>query len=249
MSHNFRFRALAVGAALVAAAFPAACGDSTSSPSSASTSNRNDVDGAVVGTATDAGGVTSGDSDSGAGGNNGGDSGSSMMVDSGGSTIDSGMSAACSGAAPATVTLPKPNGASGTWIAAGGDLTNVPHPSSALGCTTCHLSCGTGAPNTIIAYDHSNPALVCNYCHDPGTKVVATNVTTGSMANYHSSTDSQVCTCCHSQANNAAHSLPPGPVTPIVPSTPACTGTSAWQLVLPTNNAGVFSGGQFFNGM
>jgi hypothetical protein len=159
------------------------------------------------------------------------------------------MSAACFGAPPATVTLPLPSGASGTWIAAGGDLKNVPHPSSSVGCTTCHLSCGTGAPNTIIAYDHGNPALVCNYCHDPGTKVVATNVKTGSMANYHSSTDSQVCTCCHSQSNNAAHSLPPGTPTPIVPSTPACTGTSAWQLVLPTYDGAAFSGGQFFNGL
>jgi hypothetical protein len=113
------------------------------------------------------------------------------------------------------------------------------------------VSCGSNAPNTIIGYDHSNPALVCNYCHDPGTKVVATSVSTGSMAVYHSSSDSQVCTCCHQGTNNVAHSLPAAPATPIVPSSPACTGTSAWQLITPTYDAtsGTFTGGQFFNGM
>jgi hypothetical protein len=149
------------------------------------------------------------------------------------------------------VTLPRPTGASGTWVAAGnGDLTAA-HPTSTLTCDTCHLSCGKGAPNTIVAYDHSDPALVCNYCHDPNTKVVATKVTAGSMANYHSSSDSQVCTCCHQGTNNVAQGFPAAPATPVVPSTPACTGTSSWQLIFPTYDGATrrFSGGQFFGGL
>jgi hypothetical protein len=165
---------------------------------------------------------------------------------------DADASSACSGTAPATVSLPLPAGASGTWIASGngGALVNVPHPTSTIACTACHTSCGSNAPNTIIGYDHGNPALVCNYCHDPGTKVVATTVKTGSMAVYHSSVDSQVCTCCHNGTNNVAHGLPADPATPIVPSSPACTGTSAWQLVFPTFDgaSGTFKGGQFFGG-
>jgi hypothetical protein len=149
------------------------------------------------------------------------------------------------------VTLPRPTGGSGTWVATsnGGALTNLPHPSSSLACGACHASCGSGANNTIIGYDHSDPNYVCNYCHDPGTNVVSTKVSTGSMANYRSSTDSQVCTCCHNGPNNPANGLPAAPATPIVPATPACAGTSTWQLVYPTYSGSTktFSGGQFFN--
>jgi hypothetical protein len=161
---------------------------------------------------------------------------------------DGGGSSTCSGAAPATVTLPLPSNASGTWVSAanGGDLVDLPHPTSSLACSTCHL-CG-GGPNTLIGYDHSNTAFVCNYCHDPGTKVVDTSVMTGSMANYRSSSDSQVCTCCHNGTNNGAHMLPPGSPTPIVPSSPACTMTDAWPLIFPSYQPSTqtFSGGQFF---
>lgn len=67
------------------------------------------------------------------------------------------------------------------------------------------------------------------------------------MQNYHSSTDSQVCTCCHSGANNGNFSLPLDPATQIVPST-RCGGS--WPLVYPTWNPSTeaFSGGQFFGG-
>jgi hypothetical protein len=128
-------------------------------------------------------------------------------------------------------------------------LTNLPHPGGSLPCTACHLSCN-GAPNTIIGHDHSNPDLVCNYCHDPGTVVVATSVTTGSMMNYRSSGDDEVCTCCHQGTNNVANGVPAAPATPIVPSMPACfSGASAWPLVYPTYDPStqVFSGGQFLD--
>jgi hypothetical protein len=199
----------------------------------------------------DAGTSNNGDASSPAGG---ADSGG-PIVDSGSradSSVDSDASSACSGVPPTTITLPLPTGASGTWIStsSGGALTGLPHPSSTLVCTTCHSSCGSGSPNTIIGYDHSNPDLVCNYCHDPGTKVVDTKITTRSMANYHSSVDSQVCSCCHDGTNNTAHGLAAEPPTPIVPSSPACTGTSSWQLVYPTLDSSndTFSGGQFFGG-
>jgi hypothetical protein len=162
------------------------------------------------------------------------------------------LSATCSGAAPATVTLKLPTGAAGNWFdpaTHNGDLLNLPHPSGTA-CASCHAACGAGAPNTIIGYDHANPSFVCNYCHDPGTRVVKLGVSTGSMANYRSSSDGQVCTCCHQSSNNAAHGLPPAPAVPVIPPT-LCAGTSAWGLLLPTwdGTRQVYSGGQFFNGM
>lgn len=89
--------------------------------------------------------------------------------------------------------------------------------------------------------------MVCNYCHDPSTQIVATSVRTGSMKNYHSSTDSEVCTCCHRSSNNANFNLPAEPATPIIPTT-QCGGS--WPLVYPTwdPSTQAFTGGQFFGG-
>jgi hypothetical protein len=172
--------------------------------------------------------------------------GGSVQDDAGGSAGGS-PDGGCTGSAPATVLLARPGSGSGSWLA--GDLTGLPHPSTTGPCSTCHLSCKAGEENTIVGYDHSNPNYVCNYCHDPSTKVVATNVRTGSMANYRSSSDSQVCTCCHNGTNNGANGVPAAPATPIVPST-TCTETSAWPLVYPTYDSSkqAFSGGQFFKG-
>jgi hypothetical protein len=252
----FRQAMLALTSGLATAALAAAC-SSSSAPVTAGTDAM----------ATDDTGTTSEDSSTGGGQDAmamGSDAAStpeagspidaSSKTDSGkrDAATDSGSTSVCSVTPPTTITLPLPSGGSGTWVSTSGngDLTGLAHPSSSLACTVCHESCATlGSSNTIIGYDHSDPNLVCNYCHDPGTKVVNTSVTSGSMANYHSSSDSQVCTCCHNGTNNTAHSLPAEPATPIVPSSPACTGTSAWQLVFPAlgSSTNVFSGGQFFD--
>jgi hypothetical protein len=153
---------------------------------------------------------------------------------------------ACYGTPPATVTLPLPQDAAGTWIVEGGAVVGVPHPSSTLPCSACHLACDAGAPNMLVGYDHSDPNLVCNYCHDPGTKVVAIHERSHSMANYRPRIDTEVCTCCHNGSNNPLHGLPAAPGTPIVPA--ICEpDADTWQLVYPTWDAAAsaFAGGQF----
>jgi hypothetical protein len=188
----------------------------------------------------------SGDTTLGAGGDGSATSDASANADAYLDAGDEDALPACVGTAPATVTLLLPEAGVGTWIADGGDLVGVAHPSSSLPCSTCHLACDAGATNMLIGYDHSDPQLVCNYCHDPSTRVIAIHERSRSMANYRSRVDTEVCTCCHNGTNNPARGFPPAPGTPIVPG--ICEpDADIWQLVYPTLDAatGAFGGGQF----